>query len=61
RPAVESGEDFTLHLLEREGVLVHPGHFFDLPGEGYLALSLLPPATAFKEGLEALSRALSNR
>lgn len=61
RPAVESGEDFTLRLLERESVLVHPGHFFDLPGEGYLALSLLPPAAAFKEGLEALSRALSNR
>jgi aspartate/methionine/tyrosine aminotransferase len=61
RPAVESGETLALRLLEREGVLIHPGHFFDLPGESYLALSLLPSPATFKEGLEALSRALSNR
>ena len=61
RPAVESDEAFALRLLQEEGVLVHPGHFFDLPREGFLVLSLLPPAAAFRAGLEGLSRAFSNR
>ena len=60
RPAVESDEAFALRLLE-EGVLAHPGHFFDLPVEGFLALSLLPPPEAFRKGLDALSKALPNR
>jgi aspartate/methionine/tyrosine aminotransferase len=61
RPAVESDEAFALRLLEQEGVLVHPGHFFDLPAEGFLVLSLLTPPDPFQEGLEALSKALPNR
>lgn len=61
RPAVESDEAFALRLLEQEGVLVHPGHFFDLPREGFLVLSLLPPAAHFQPGLEGLSRAFANR
>ena len=61
RPAVESDEAFALRLLEREGVLVHPGHFFDLPVEGHLVLSLLPSPATFCEGLEGLSLALLNR
>ncbi|HET8900764.1 MAG TPA: pyridoxal phosphate-dependent aminotransferase [Holophagaceae bacterium] len=61
RPAVESDEAFALRLLEEEGVLVHPGHFFDLPAEGFLALSLLPPPEVFRKGLESLSKALPNR
>jgi aspartate/methionine/tyrosine aminotransferase len=59
RPAVESDEAFALRLLEREGVLVHPGHFFDLIQEGYAVLSLLPPPTVFATGLAALGRALA--
>lgn len=61
RPAIGSDEAFALRLLEEERVLVHPGHFFDLPGEGFLALSLLPPPGRFNEGLYALSKALPNR
>jgi alanine-synthesizing transaminase len=61
RPALESDEAFALQLLEEEGVLVHPGHFFDLPVEGFLALSLLPPPGDFRKGLNALSKALPNR
>jgi aspartate/methionine/tyrosine aminotransferase len=50
-PATCTEEDRALRLLERHGVLVHPGYFFDFPGEAYLVLSLLPPPSEFREGL----------
>jgi hypothetical protein len=57
RPAVDSDEACSLRLLREASVLVHPGHFFDLPGEGYLVLSLLTPETCFRAGLaQALPR-----
>ena len=58
RPALESDEAFAMRLLEKEGVLVHPGHYFDLPVEGFLSLSLLTPPGGFQKGVEALSKAL---
>ncbi|MBS1765914.1 MAG: pyridoxal phosphate-dependent aminotransferase [Acidobacteria bacterium] len=60
RPAVETDDAFAIRLLEREGVLVHPGHFFDLPLEGFVVLSLLTPEAEFEDGLTGLSRALAN-
>ena len=45
-PALEPGEDCALRILKTQGVLVHPGHFFDLPGDGHLVCSLLPKAFA---------------
>jgi hypothetical protein len=35
-PAVASEEELALQLLDRDDVLVHPGHFFDLAREAYL-------------------------
>lgn len=61
RPALEDDESFAVRLLDQEGVLVHPGHFFDLPSDGFLALSLITPQDAFRLGLEGLSRALGSR
>lgn len=61
RPATEPDEAFALRLLEEEGVLVHPGHFFDLPMEGFCVLSLITRPAAFGAGLEGLSRALAIR
>ncbi|HTL98388.1 MAG TPA: pyridoxal phosphate-dependent aminotransferase [Holophagaceae bacterium] len=61
RPALEDDGSFALRLLEREGVLAHPGHYFDLPAEGFLVLSLLAPATTFGAGLAGLSRSLASR
>jgi len=61
RPALEDDETFAVHLLDQEGVLVHPGHFFDLPSEGFLSLSLITPHDTFRLGLEGLSRALGSR
>ena len=59
RPALDSGEACAVRLLRDAGVLVHPGHFFDLPGDGYLVLSLLPPAGAFRDGVERVAAALA--
>jgi alanine-synthesizing transaminase len=53
-PAVQSDEDLVLQLLEKHGVVVHPGHFYDFPQEGYLVVSLIPPAGEFREGLQKL-------
>jgi aspartate/methionine/tyrosine aminotransferase len=40
-------ERWALTLLAEDGVLVHPGHLFDMPAGAYLVVSLLPAATVF--------------
>jgi aspartate/methionine/tyrosine aminotransferase len=50
-PNVIGEEELALELLREDGVAVHPGYFFDFPGEGYLTFSLLPPPDLFEEGL----------
>ena len=50
-PATRSEDEWVIGLAERDGVLVHPGYFFDFPREAYLVLSLLPPPAAFAEGV----------
>lgn len=50
-PATRSDEDLAIELLEEDGVYVHPGHFYDFPGDGYLVLSLITPELDFAEGL----------
>lgn len=52
RPALDGDDVCALRLLGETGVLVHPGSFFDLPGDGHLVLSLLTPEDVFSEGLE---------
>ncbi len=37
-------------LLRRKSVLVHPGHFYDFPSDGYLVLSLITPEKEFRRG-----------
>ena len=46
-PALRSEEALVLELLQRDGVCVHPGYFFDFPREAFLVLSLLPPPDVF--------------
>jgi aspartate/methionine/tyrosine aminotransferase len=41
----------VLELLERDGVLVHPGFFFDFPREAFLVISLLPEPATFTEAI----------
>ena len=53
-PATRSDEDLAILVLERDGVVVHPGHFYDFPSAGYLVLSLLPRPERFAEGVRGV-------
>ncbi len=53
-PAVQSDEELAIDLLDRRSVAVHPGHFYEFPGEGFLVLSLLTPSTQFEQGVQRL-------
>jgi aspartate/methionine/tyrosine aminotransferase len=50
-PAVRSEESLVLELLERDGVLVHPGYFFDFPAEAFLVVSLLVAPARFDQAI----------
>ncbi|MGH9797918.1 MAG: pyridoxal phosphate-dependent aminotransferase, partial [Candidatus Polarisedimenticolia bacterium] len=58
-PAVRTEEEMVIGLLDRDGVLVHPGYFFDFPGEAFLVLSLLPDPAIFEEGVRRLLAAVA--
>jgi len=55
-PSMTSEEELVITLLERDGVLVHPGFFFDFPRESFVVVSLLPRPDAFAAGATALFR-----
>lgn len=48
-------EEMVLELLDRAGVLVHPGYLFDFATEDFLVLSLLPEPAGFAEGVRRLA------
>ena len=50
-PATLTEEERVVRLLETADVLVHPGYFFDFPGEAYLVVSLLTREEELAEGL----------
>jgi alanine-synthesizing transaminase len=50
-PATLSDEDWAVELLSRDGVLVHPGHFYDFPSDGDLVISLLTEEEVLREGM----------
>jgi aspartate/methionine/tyrosine aminotransferase len=47
-PAVRTDEEWSLEFLRQDGVLVHPGHFFDFASDGHVVLSLLPATEDFQ-------------
>ena len=53
-PRVASDEELALQFLERRGVVVHPGYFFDFDREGYFVVSLLTNPEVFAEGMRRL-------
>ena len=55
-PRTHSEEQWVVELLERDGVLVQPGFFYDFPSEAFLVLSLLTPPAVFAEGAHRLLR-----
>ncbi len=60
-PSTKTDEEWALELLETEGVYLHPGHFFDFPGEGYLVLSLITPEEDFAQGTGRILERIAKR
>jgi aspartate/methionine/tyrosine aminotransferase len=54
-PAVMSDEDWALALIDRDGVLVQPGYFFDLEVGTTLVLSLLAHPATLGEGARRIA------
>jgi aspartate/methionine/tyrosine aminotransferase len=50
-PVTKSDEELAVELLQTKSVLVHPGHFYDFPRDGYLVLSLIAAEEEFSEGV----------
>ena len=53
-PAVQTDEELAIALLETRYVYVHPGHFFDFGGEGYLVVSLIALEEKFALGIAGI-------
>jgi len=53
-PVTQTDDELAVALLRSKSVLVHPGHFYDFPSDGYLVLSLITPENEFAEGIERL-------
>ncbi len=58
-PVTRSDEELAIALLQTTDVLVHPGHFYDFPGDGYLVLSLITPGAEFGEAVSRIVKFLS--
>jgi aspartate/methionine/tyrosine aminotransferase len=50
-PVTQSDEELAIDILRKVSVLVHPGHFYDFPGDGYLVVSLITPPESFRQGI----------
>jgi alanine-synthesizing transaminase len=55
-PSLETEEDLAVGLLQTDGVLAHPGYFFDFPRESFVIVSLLPPQPTFADGVDRVLR-----
>jgi alanine-synthesizing transaminase len=53
-PVTQSDEDLAIALLHEKDVLVHPGHFYDFPQEGFLVLSLIAPLIELQQGIQRI-------
>jgi alanine-synthesizing transaminase len=58
-PRIESDEALALRLIEDQGVVVHPGYFFDFDADGYIVVSLLTETEIFDEGIARIIAARS--
>jgi alanine-synthesizing transaminase len=53
-PVTKSDEELAIELLRKTGVLVHPGHFYEFPSDGFLVVSLISPPATFHQGIRRL-------
>ena len=50
-PVTRLDEELAIALVREKAVVVHPGHFYDFPRDGYLVLSLITPEREFGDGI----------
>jgi aspartate/methionine/tyrosine aminotransferase len=55
-PAIASEEDLVLSLLVDDGVLTHPGYFFDFQSGVHVVVSLLTAHDSFRDGISRVLR-----
>jgi aspartate/methionine/tyrosine aminotransferase len=58
-PATQADEDLAIEILRKLSVLVHPGHFYDFPSDGYLIVSLITPPENFRHGVTQILNLLN--
>jgi len=58
-PITQTDEELAIDLLRRKSVLLHPGHFYDFPSDGYLVLSLITQKAEFTEALQRVLETLN--
>jgi len=58
-PRVHDEDTWAELLVREEGIIVHPGYFFDFDRDGFLVLSLILPLEAFADGVRRLVRRLA--
>jgi aspartate/methionine/tyrosine aminotransferase len=58
-PLTQTDEELAIDLLRRQSVLLHPGHFYDFPTDGYLVLSLITQKAEFAEALQRVLERVS--
>lgn len=59
-PVTQSDEELAIRLVKEKFVMVHPGHFYDFPQDGYLVLSLIAPTAEFSTGVAGLLQYLNS-
>jgi aspartate/methionine/tyrosine aminotransferase len=57
-PVTVGDEELAIQLLPERDVYVHPGHFFDFSGDGYLVVSLITREDVFAEGMQRFLSAI---
>lgn len=60
-PDTLSDEERALDLLRQECLLVQPGYYYDLAGNGWLVVSLLQPEPVFAQAAPRLARRLARQ
>ena len=55
-PAIVSEEDLVLSFLVDDGVLTHPGYFFDFQRGVHIVVSLLTAQDSFRDGISRVLR-----
>jgi len=58
-PVTRTDEELAIDLLRRKSVLLHPGHFYDFPSDGYLVLSLIAQKAEFTVALHRVLQMLN--